>query len=51
MSDRKAAKHDERPKPRELLDPWQLKVVEVDQAKSRPEKGLACLPQAENWNI
>ena len=51
MSDRKAAKHDESPKPRELLDPRQLKVVEVDQAKGGPEKGLTCLPQTEICNI
>ena len=51
MSDRKAAKHDERPKPRELLDPRQLKVVEVYQAKSGPEESLARLPQTEIWNL
>ena len=45
---RKAAEHDERPKACELLDPGQLKVVEVNQPKSRPEKSLTRLPEAEN---
>ena len=46
--DRKAAKHDESPKSGELLDPRQLKVVEVYQPKGSPEKCLTCLPEAEN---
>ena len=44
---RKAAKHDESPKARELLDPGQLEVVQVDQAKGRPKQGLAGFPKTE----
>ena len=46
VDDWKAAEHDEAPEPGELLDPGQLEVVQVYQAKRGPEKGLRCLPEA-----
>ena len=52
VDDREAPEHNETPKPRELFDSCQLKVVQVYQAESRPEQGLRCLPQTEekeNW--
>ena len=48
VDDGEGAKHDEAPEPGELLDPGELKVVQVNQAKGRPEQGLACLPKTEN---
>ena len=42
-----APEHDEPPEPGELLDPSQLKVVQVYQTKRRPEQGLCGLPEAE----
>ena len=44
-----AAEHDEGPEPGELLDPGQLEVVQVDQAKSRPEESLTSFPEADNF--
>ena len=49
ISHRKTAKHDERPKAGELLDPRELEVVQVDQPKSRPEESLAGFPEADNF--
>ena len=51
VDDGEGAEHDQAPEPRELLDPRQLKVVEVYQAKSGPEQSLTCLPQAEIQNL
>ena len=48
VDDREAAEHNQTPKPRELLDSCQLKVVQVYQTESRPEEGLRCLPQTES---
>ena len=42
-----AAEHDETPKPSELLDSTQLKVVQIYQTKGGPEQSLRCLPQTE----
>ena len=47
VDDGEAAEHDETPEPGELLDPRELEVVQVYQAKRRPEKGLCGLPEAE----
>ena len=46
VDDWKAAEHDEAPEPRELLDPGELEVVQVYQAKRRPEQRLRGLPEA-----
>ena len=46
VDDGEAAEHDETPEPGELLDPCQLKVVQIYQTKSSPEQSLRCLPQA-----
>ena len=51
VDDGEGAEHDQAPEPRELLDPRQLKVVEVDEAKGRPKQGLAGFPKAENGRI
>ena len=48
VDDGEGAEHDEAPEPGELLDPRQLKVVKVNQTKSRPEQSLTCFPEAEN---
>ena len=40
------AEHEQPREPRELLDPRQLEVVQVDQAEDRPEERLTRLPQA-----
>ena len=40
VDDGEAPEHDEAPEPRELLDPGQLEVVQVDETKGCPEKGL-----------
>ena len=48
VDDGERAEHDQAPEPRELLDPRQLKVVEVDETKGRPKQGLAGFPKAEN---
>ena len=37
VDDREAPEHDEAPEPGELLDPRQLKVVQVYQTKRGPE--------------
>ena len=48
VDDGEGAEHDEAPEPGELLDPRQLKVVQIDQAKGRPEQCLTCFPKTEN---
>ena len=48
VDDGEASKHDQAPEPGELLDPRQLKVVQVYEAKWRPEQCLCCLPQTTN---
>ena len=48
VDDGERAEHDQAPEPRELLDPGELKVVQVDQTEGGPEKGLACFPKTEN---
>ena len=40
VDDGKAPEHDEPPEPGKLLDPGQLKVVQVYQTKSRPKQCL-----------
>ena len=50
VDDGEGAKHDEAPEPRELLDPGQLKVVEIYQAEGRPEQSLTGFPQAGGGN-
>ena len=47
VDDREASKHDQTPEPGELLDPCQLKVVQIYQTKGGPEQSLCCLPQTE----
>ena len=47
VDDGEGAEHDETPEPCELLDPGQLKVVQVDQAKGGPKQGLAGFPKTE----
>ena len=47
VDQREAAEHDESPEPGELLDPTELEVVQIYQAKSCPEQCLCCLPQTE----
>ena len=47
VDDGEAAEHDEAPEPGELLDPCELKVVQVYQTERRPEQGLCGLPEAE----
>ena len=51
VDDGEGAEHDEAPEPRELLDPGQLEVVQVDQAKGGPKKGLTCFPKTESKNM
>ena len=48
VDDGERAEHDQAPEPRELLDPGELKVVQVDQTEGGPEQGLACFPKTEN---
>ena len=48
VDDGEGAEHDEAPEPCELLDPGQLEVVQVDQAKGGPKKGLTCFPKTES---
>ena len=48
VDDGERAEHDQAPEPRELLDPGELKVVQVDQTERGPEQGLACFPKTEN---
>ena len=45
VDQREAAEHDETPEPGELLDPCQLKVVQIYETKSCPKQSLRCLPQ------
>ena len=47
VDDGERAEHDQAPEPRELLDPGELKVVQVDQAEGGPEQSLACFPKTE----
>ena len=47
VDDGERAEHDQAPEPRELLDPGQFKVVQVDQTEGGPEQGLACFPKTE----
>ena len=51
VDDGEGAEHDEAPEPRELLDPGQLEVVQVDQAKGGPKQGLTCFPKTESKNM
>ena len=51
VDDGEAPKHDEAPEPCELLDPRQLEVIQVYQAKWRPEQRLCRLPQATHKHI
>ena len=48
VDDGEAAEHDQTPEPRELLDPCQLKVVQVYQTKGSPKQSLGCLPQTKD---
>ena len=51
VDDGEGAEHDEAPEPCELLDPGQLEVVQVDQAKGGPKQGLTCFPKTESKNM
>ena len=51
VDDGEGAEHDEAPEPRELLDPGQLEVVQVYQAKGGPKQGLTCFPKTESTNV
>ena len=44
IDDREGTKHEHAPKPSELLDASQFKVVQINQTKCSPKQCLGCFP-------
>ena len=45
--EREASEHDESPKPCELFNTSQFKIIEINETECCPEQGLWGLPQTE----